>query len=579
MTLTDPAQNHGFSFYRNVQRPILTRFYNVARAAKIYLINTPQGLALLERLGLVSTDDKYRRFLAMHPITETELLTMRDESSKLAKRPLISIVVPTYNPKISWLKELVHSIRGQCYPTWELCIADDASPDPQVVPMLRAFEAEDSRIRVVYRKQNGHISEATNSALQIAHGEFIAFIDHDDLICASALFKVARFLNQHPDTDLLYSNEDKLDAQGRRCEPTFKPEWSPDYFHSFMYLGHLAVYRRSLVERAGGFRMGVEGSQDYDLALRAEALGAKIRHLPKILYHWRKHPNSVAANPASKPYAFAAALKVHEDALRARGEISPRVETTPLRGIYRPRYSVPPGTKVLLCPWQLTTTTDPPAPLESAYPDLERAPLTATFTSGLLLIKQFLLSSTATYVLLVEESLKPITPSWVEDLLEQAVGSNAAAVGPKILSLEKRVLHAGYSILPPRLVSNFYGASATEPGYAARLVTTNNVSALSTCCLLAKREVLIHALEGEYTTLPAWETALSLALGRHGYLTWTPHVLMQAPTGLFAAQTDLTMSPEDYAKLNQHYQLDSFCDPFYPRGLDRERGRFALSPG
>ena len=555
-------------------RPAVSRIRRALRFLKAQLLHTRIGFSLLSRLGLISANNRYRRWLELNAPSADALAAMRRESCAFAYRPLISVVVPTYNSKREWLHELVRSVQEQTYPFWELCIADDASPHAHVAEMLRALETEDSRIRVVYRPSNGHIAEATNSALAIAKGEFAAFIDHDDLISPDALFEVAQFLNRQPDTDLLYSNEDKLDAGGNRCQPTFKPEWSPDYFRSFMYLGHLAVYRLALVRSVGGFRKGTEGSQDYDLALRVVARGAKVRHIDKVLYHWRMHPASVAANQDSKPYAFEAALRVHREALRADGETAPRVDTTPLRGIYRPRYSVPHGTPVLVCPWRRGPQAA--AQLKSDYPFLEHSPETVPFEEGLHPLAQILSRSQAPFVLLVEQRIQPITASWVEELLEQALGSRAAAVGPKIVCPRGRVLHAGYSVLPPRLVSNFFGAAPAAQGYAGRLVTAHNVAALSAACLLANREALIQALTARFASCAAWETALSFELRRAGYLTWTPHVRVESRPELFSAAVDLRQAPEDLARLNQHYGFDSFQDPFYPRGLDRARGDFSL---
>lgn len=181
---------------------------------------------------------------------------------------MISIVLPTYNTPEKFLKEAIESVLNQVYSHWELCIADDASTEPHVKWMLEEFSKQDQRIKVIFRSKNGHIAAASNTALTLAQGEFVAFLDHDDLLTPDALYEAVLFLNKHPDADMLYSDEDKLDEQGKRSSPHFKPDWCPDSFLSRMYTCHLAVYRRSLINQIGGLRVEFDGSQDYDLVLR-----------------------------------------------------------------------------------------------------------------------------------------------------------------------------------------------------------------------------------------------------------------------------------------------------------------------
>jgi glycosyltransferase involved in cell wall biosynthesis len=208
--------------------------------------------------------------------------------------PLISVLMPVYNPDPVHLAAALDSVLGQIYPHWELCIADDASTDPAVQRMLADYAGRDRRIRLVTRPVNGHISAASNSALELATGEFTALLDHDDLLPAHALYRVAAELGHHGETDLIYSDEDKVDDDGRRHEPHFKSDWNPELFLSQNMISHLGVYRTELMRRAGGFRLGFEGSQDWDLALRVAELGtpARIRHIPHILYHWRVYRTS-----------------------------------------------------------------------------------------------------------------------------------------------------------------------------------------------------------------------------------------------------------------------------------------------
>ncbi|HGC6116220.1 TPA: glycosyltransferase, partial [Enterococcus faecium] len=205
----------------------------------------------------------YAEWISRHE--KPDLKEQRKEAQGFAYRPLISILMPVYNVEIKWLEKCIDSVLDQTYDHWELCISDDASTDPAIRKCLESYQAKDDRIKVVFRKENGHISLATNSALEIAEGEFIALLDNDDELPPFALYEVAKVLNVHPELDVIYSDEDKIDADGNRFDPHFKADWSPDTLMGNNYISHLGVYRTSIVKELGGFRKGYEGSQDYDL--------------------------------------------------------------------------------------------------------------------------------------------------------------------------------------------------------------------------------------------------------------------------------------------------------------------------
>lgn len=257
--------------------------------------------------------------------TPESLSVLRSQLPALGRQPLISVVMPVYHRKADeeqWLRKAIESVIAQVYPNWELCLADDASPAPHLRPLLEEYRQRDGRIKIVYREKNGHISAASNSALEIASGDFIALLDHDDELAPHALYEVASLLAVRPETDIVYSDEDKIDEEGRRHEPYFKPDFLPDLFTSQNYLSHLSVYRASLVKAVGGFRLGYEGSQDWDLALRAVEKTApdRIRHIPKVLYHWRAIPGSTAMLLSEKNYPLEAARRALADHFARLGE-------------------------------------------------------------------------------------------------------------------------------------------------------------------------------------------------------------------------------------------------------------------
>ncbi len=240
---------------------------------------------------MASIELDYPAWIQLYDRTNVE--ARRDivaDIARLEKPPLISVLMPVFDPSPEHLQAAIHSVRDQYYPWWELCIGDDASTKPVVAEILRREAAGDHRIKLVRRERNGHISAASNSALRLATGPFIALLDHDDVLPPHALYEVAVRIAAQPDVNILYSDEDRVDNEGRRSHPYFKPDWNPDLIRGQNLISHLGVYRRTLVEHVGGFRTGFEGSQDHDLALRivAETRPEHIAHIPKILYHWRQ---------------------------------------------------------------------------------------------------------------------------------------------------------------------------------------------------------------------------------------------------------------------------------------------------
>jgi len=235
----------------------------------------------------------------------------------LAVRPRFSVLMAVYNPRREWLEAAIDSVRRQYYPGWELCVCDDGSASSWVGEYLKTAAQADSRIRWAAFPANRGISAAGNRAAELATGQYAAFLDQDDILPPYALHYAAEALQQGP-ADLLYSDEDRLDDSGSRIEPIFKPAWSPDLLLSCMYMGHLLVVRREAAARAGWLRSGLEGAQDYDLALRITEGGGVVRHIPRVLYHWRKHEGSTAARTAAKPYTHETGRRALEDAVERR---------------------------------------------------------------------------------------------------------------------------------------------------------------------------------------------------------------------------------------------------------------------
>jgi len=235
--------------------------------------------------------------------------------------PLISIVMPVYRCKLDFIKTAIDSVREQIYPNWELCIADDFSDEPALRAFLEVTSQENPKIKVIFREKNGHISEATNSAIGMASGTFLAFMDQDDLLSRDALYYLAKEIRENPRAKLIYSDEDKIDDEGKRITPFFKPDWNPDLLLSMNYICHLLCCERAVVDQVGGLRKGVEGSQDWDLILRITEQLEKheIAHVHRVLYHWRSHKLSTAQNIDSKDYIGSSSEQVLLDTMQRRG--------------------------------------------------------------------------------------------------------------------------------------------------------------------------------------------------------------------------------------------------------------------
>ncbi|HEX2851868.1 MAG TPA: glycosyltransferase [Opitutaceae bacterium] len=452
------------------------------------------------------------------------------QATKLARQPLISVVMPVYNTPEQWLVKAIESVRAQTYPNWEFCIADDASPEPQVRTVLEKFAAEDRRIKVTFRPTNGHISAASNSALEHATGEFVALLDHDDELAPHALFEVATLLNALPETDYIYSDEDKIDEEGRRFEPYFKPDFLPDLFHGQNYTSHLSVYRTALVKAAGGFRVGYEGSQDWDLALRVldRTKVERVRHIPKILYHWRAIPGSTALLLSEKNYPLEAARKALTDHFARLGQA---VELSTVPGDHwRIKYPLPAEAPLvsLLIPTRnghrvlrrciesiLEKTTYPKFEIivvdngsdESDTLDFLHSlsggkhPLVKPHHQVRVLRHEAPFNYSAinnyavkeargTVVGLLNNDLEVITPGWLEEMTAQALRPEIGCVGAMLYYPNDTIQHAG-AILGVGGVAGhaFRDFPRGTAGKFNRARLVQNYSAVTAACLVIRKSI------------------------------------------------------------------------------------------
>ncbi len=250
---------------------------------------------------------------------EGDINIKRAKERAFQYRPKISIVVPVYNTHKKWLRLCIESVMNQVYDNWELCIADGGSTKSYIRKVFKRYAKQDSRIKVKFLTKNKGIAGNSNEALAIANGEFVGFLDHDDELSFSALYEVVKLLNENQDLDFIYSDEDKISTKGKRFDPHFKPDWSPDTLRSYNYITHFAVIRKKIIDEVSGFRDGYEGSQDYDLFLRVVERTQRIAHIPKVLYHWRANWSSAGGNLKAKMYAYDSAKRALKDHIQRMG--------------------------------------------------------------------------------------------------------------------------------------------------------------------------------------------------------------------------------------------------------------------
>jgi len=281
----------------------------------------------VKKKELMKPEDLYDIWLKNNSLSETKKRAVREEMEKFSYQPKISIILPVYNVAEIWLEKAIDSVFAQLYENWELCIVDDASPKKHINKVLLKYK-RNKKVKLKLLEENRGISQASNEALSLATGEFVGFLDHDDELSPDALYENVKILNQYPEAGLIYSDEDKINPEGKRIEPYFKPSWSPDLLLSYNYICHFSVYRKTILDKIKGFRSGYEGSQDYDLLLRVTEKTDKIYHIPKILYHWRQIKGSTSTAHKEKITHINNSIKTLQKTLQRR-----KIEGTVEKGI------------------------------------------------------------------------------------------------------------------------------------------------------------------------------------------------------------------------------------------------------
>jgi O-antigen biosynthesis protein len=558
----------------------------------------------------------YENWIAINEVAADRYASLAQTARTWKHQPLISLAMPTYNSPAEYLRKCLDSVVNQVYTNWELCISDDKSTQPHVKEILDEYAARDARIKVVYRATNGHISAASNSALALVSGEFTGLLDHDDELHPLALYYVAELIQRDPQAVLIYSDEDKITVEGKRYEPYFKCDFNYDLFLSQNMISHFGVYKTSVLQQVGGFREGMEGSQDYDLALRVmEVAGPEaIRHIPRVLYHWRVLPESTASGAEAKPYAMIAAARAVQEHL-TRGNIAGTVQS--VQGMYqRIVYALPekePLVEIII------PTRDAANLVKQCVDSIKER---TTYQNYLITIidngsvkpetfelfksyegdarfrvvrddspfnysalnNRVALASKAEFVCLLNNDIEVITPEWLSELVSIALQDNVGAVGAKLLYPDDTIQHAGVYLGMGGLAGHGHKyLSRYAPGYFCRAVLRNAVSAVTAACLVIRTSIYreVQGLD-EGLVIAFNDVDFCLRVREAGYRNvWTPFAELyhheSASRGYEDTPEKMARFVEEIEFVKKRWGDALWNDPFYSPNLSIDSTEFVMT--
>jgi GT2 family glycosyltransferase/ubiquinone/menaquinone biosynthesis C-methylase UbiE len=579
------------------------------------------GRVLVSPASAVKLTGRYLR--ARRPATESvpapradilDPVQLAERYAALVRRPLISILLPVYETDSSLLRQTLESVDGQAYLDWQLCICDDASTRRETVQVLERFAAErPERVRLVRHETNRGIALATNAAAELADGEFVALLDHDDLLTPDALLEMALRLQANPDADLLYSDEDKITLDGRRVMPFFKPDFSPELFLTNNYLCHFTVIRRSVFQDVGGFREGFDGSQDYELFLRVSEKARRIEHVPRVLYHWRMSPGSAAADASAKGGQWReTSRRALEDAIERRG-LDAKVENGIAPGTYRVRHATDDAARVTIiiptrdkvdllrrCVDSILAHTQHPTYEILVISNGSEESRTYEYLDeqqqrGVLRYLRFdepfnfsRLNNHAArhcdspYLLFMNNDVEIEVDGWLRAMLEHAQNEQVGAVGAKLLYPDRRVQHAGVVLGVMGVAGHCHrGLAEDSHGYFGQVDVVRNYSAVTAACLLTRREVF-EDVKGfsEELEVAFNDVDFCLKCREAGYrVVYTPYARLvhheSASRGRDDLSADKTRFHWEIARVLNRWGGQLYQDPYYNPNLTLWREDFS----
>jgi len=578
-----------------------------------------RSMARLRHFGSSSTSDQnlYHDWIRRYdtPSTmETERLLNR--ISELEQPPLISVLMQTCNSNVDWFIEAIESVTSQIYPHWELCFADDNSTSPEIRQLLSRYAANDPRVRIAFRNESGATSKATNDALAIARGDWITVLDNNDRFSAQALFWIATTAADNPKIDFIYTDEDKLDTRGRRCEPHFKCDWNPDLFYSQNMAGHLCAYRHSLIKSVSGFRKGFEGAHDYDLNLRCieSITSQQIYHIPKVLYHWRAHSDSSTPATGAKSGTRDSAQRALQE-YHTRTGSGAQVECTEFG--FRTQFPLPssPPLVSLIIPTRnglhllqqcinsivekttypnyeiiiVDNDSDDPKVLDylatiSAAPNISVMRDNRPFNYSAL-NNQAAAAARGELIGLLNNDIEVISADWLEEMVSQALRTEIGAVGGKLLYPDNTIQHGGIILGIGGCAGHAHkGFSKHSPGYFGRANLTSNFSAVTAACLVVRKTIFeeVGGLNEDDLAIAFNDVDFCLRVATAGYRNlWTPYAELYHHESATRGRDE---RPEQKARLasEESYMKTIWgdwitSDPAYSPNLTLEHENFSFA--
>jgi GT2 family glycosyltransferase len=587
-------QRRAREYYANVRSRLAQGGVEALLAStRAFLRGQPDPLSLFA---------EYPRWLRKHSLTEQQLERIARSATSFAYQPLISILTPTFNTDPAILRSCIQSVQAQVYANWELCICDDGSSSDPTRQVIVESARQDSRIKAQFVPENQGIAQATKAALRTAAGEFIALLDHDDELSPDALYENVLLLQDNPQADVIYSDEDKIDVEGHYCEPFFKPDWSPELLSSNMYTCHLSLYRRKLVNAVGGFRSGFEGAQDYDLMLRVVERSNRVFHIPKVLYHWRKSTGSTAADAGAKSCSTNAglrALREHIERVGLKAEVTatdrpnyyrvtPCVRRNPLVSIIIPHK----GQTAMLDKciqsihartayrnYEIVIVDNGGSDLEALKSLAELPYRIVSFHEPFNFSRMNNLAAReckGEYLLLLNNDTEVISPFWLTAMLGYAQLPEIGAVGAKLYYPHDSIQHAGV-VLGMRGIAGhwLYRFPRDSRGYFNSLHTVRNFSAVTAACVLMRTDVF-ESVGGfnEELAVSYNDVDLCLRIRQAGYrIVWVPEAELYHCE--FATRTQV-LDTKEVQYMQKRWGEILRNDPYYNPNLTLESGALAL---
>ncbi len=598
-------------FFRKIFYMRILRIFPPLQKAMLTL--TREGFSSfwhkVKKRKLMRGKDPYDFWIEKNSLDAEKINSIKEDLDKFPYKPKISIVMPVYNVEKIWLERAIQSVFDQFYENWELCIVDDASKGKHIKELLSKYENND-KIKTKFLAENKGISEASNEALSLATGEFVGFLDHDDELSPDALYENVKLLNNHPEADLIYSDEDKISPEGRRIEPYFKPDWSPDLFLSYNYICHFAVYRKKLIDRLKGFRAGLEGSQDYDLLLRASEKTDKIFHIPKVLYHWRQIKGSTASVHKEKFTHIEHSMTALKEALRRRkiqGDVEKGINFDQFES-YRVRRTIKGSPLVsILIPmkdmvsflqrnlksieektdyknYEILVVDNNSQEKEThdyfeiirKRPNIKIIEYKDVFNFSK--INNYAVTKAqGEHILFLNNDIEVASRGWLSAMLEHSAREEVGAVGAKLIFPNNTIQHAGTVLGLGGVAGHSHKHFPAESdGYFGALNTIRNYSAVTAACLMTRKKLFeqVGGFDEIHLSVAFNDVDLCLKIREKGYfIVYTPFAALYHYE---STSRGYDLNPDEILYMKNRWGEILFHDPYYNPNLTFDNEDFRI---